>query len=375
MNFDLSFEINLILKNLKKESELQKKRVSAKKKTGYISVLTVLEDTKVEIRFVNDIQKFFPPIKEHSNMIVVTVSDFIRSYGGIESSINEVDKYLSIGLREPIDQEIQYAKMLHGSLIDIKSATSQRHLRTKKSSRPYCVFCWRRVENSKYYCQIHHSSESSSSYYAAQTALISALKAKKPTDFNKYIEISNNPTLKKSLPLHYYEWTASFSPHPAYIIVQLKNKNSLKLSITGTIKQLLELVRENYPITYALIENEALIKLTSWKDFILKSIEYIDPTESFFWEAKDISEWLLLPKPKNKSKEELNAIAKEKSEAELEAELEIKLEENLEQVLLMLVYFFSRHEGVQTINSLPRPRGPSSKKGLVDQITPEKNQS
>ncbi|RND30475.1 hypothetical protein EC575_19665 [Vibrio cholerae] len=321
------------LMQLKQEAKETGKRISSKPKKGYVCVLSVLEELELDAEFLIHFQKLFPPIKAHRGKIISSFSLFVRSNGGINYSVERVREYLNITVIDATDPISIYANAVYGSLLDLQSCTSRRYLRATSFSMPYCAFCWRRVEDSAGYCQIHHPNQSKRSFYKAKSALESALKHTESEYLGELQKINDSKPKEYKYSTYAFKWTASFGKHPRYINRDLIERgvnseiNDENLSIIADV--VLRFIKKEYPQTYIRLPKSAPDDFASWQDFTLFVLKALDPIEAVFWEAKDIEAWM------NPGVGHPNIF-----------------------VLLMVAY---RHEAFQVMNSFERPRGP--KKG------------
>jgi hypothetical protein len=330
-SIELSSAIRTALTKIEVSAKESEKRVSAKPKEGYVCVLTALEYIMLDSRFTILFQEFFNPIQAHADTPVGSVAQFIRSNGGINYSIDRLRDYLTIIAVESYEPISVYANDFYGSMLDIKSSTSRRHLRQSSFQLPYCAFCWRRIEDSGGYCQVHHPNQSKRSFYKAKSALIFALKHNNSKYLEEYERLEKKEIRKPKLAKYAFKWTASFASHPTLINRVLDSIEISDQNIQMLADKLLLFSKNEYPQTFKLLAEISFSNITSWQDFVLQIVKILDPIESAYWEAKDVIEWM---SPDGSTP-------------------------NIFIILMIL----QRHEAYQYINSLHRPRGPA--KGLV----------
>lgn len=329
--YELTSNIRDALTELKLTAQDQDKRISAKPKKGYICVLTALEGVELETQFIFDIQKIFSPIKAHALVPVYSMAQFIRSNGGINYSVERLRDYLTITATDSTDPMSIYANSFYGSLLDIHASTSRSHLRQSSSPLPYCAFCWRRVEDSAGYCQIHHPNQSKRSFYKTKSALISALKHSNSKYLKEYDALAKNSIKKYGFSKYAFKWTASFASHPALIARYLNDTEVSDKNIEEVITQILRFTKDEYPESFQLLTLINFSDISHWQDFVLLIINALDPIESTFWEAEGVEEWM---SPNGSSPN-----------------------------IMVLLTLLQRHEALQYIGNLPRPRGPT--KGAI----------
>jgi hypothetical protein len=330
-SIELSSEIRKALTKLKVLAKESEKRISAKPKEGYLCVLTALEDIDLETQFIYSFQKIFSPIQAHANTPINSVKQFIHSSGGLNYSIERLRDYLTIAVVDGTDSISIYANNFYGSLLDIKASTSRRHLRQSSFQLPYCAFCWRRIEDSKGYCQIHHPNQSKRSFYKAKSALIAALKYNNSKYLDEYRCLEQKDIRKPKLAKYAFKWTASFASHPTLINSVLDSSEISDQNIQFLADKLLLFSKNEYPQTFKLLVEISFSNITSWQDFVLQIVKVLDPIESAYWEAKDVIDWM---SPDGSTPH-----------------------------IFVILMILQRHEAYQYINSLSRPRGPA--KGVV----------
>lgn len=329
---DLYSEVKSRLEKLVIESESSGLPISAKPRTGRTCVLTAFEDLEIDINFLAEFQTHNELLKTYSKRSIKSVSDFIRANGGINKTIEVVGKFLPLCRKQRQKlPHYAYTDTLHECLHLMKNTTPRRYLRANEKSSTYCSFCWRRVDMSKYFCEIHHPSQSKKAYYQAKNRLIRAIQLRNPEYYAEY-KIINTPNHKRRLPLYYYKWTESFVPNPIKIARQLESVELSKLDYQNTKGKLLDLIRINYPLTYNLFEREKFNETETWQDFIILSLKALDGIESSLWQAKGIDSWM-----------------------------SIISVEPISPDIRVILNVFRRHEATEVINSMQRPRGP--KKG------------
>lgn len=324
---ELTSDIRDVLTELKLTTKVQGKRISAKPKKGYVCVLTVLEEIELETQFISSFQKVFKPIKAHANTQFDSLSQFIRSNGGINYSVNRVRDYLKITTIDGTNPTSIYASSVYGSLLDVQASTSRRDLRQSSFTLPYCAFCWRRVEDSAGYCQIHHPNQSKRSFYKAKSALEFAVQHTQSKYQDEYHRLKAEGFRKHGFSKYAFKWTASFARHPSLINRYLNNDEISDKNIKDISGSVLKFTQNEYPKTFQLLTKVSSREFTSWQDFVLQVVKALDPIEAAFWEAQDLEKWM------DPGRSHPNIF-----------------------VLLMIM---QRHEAYQYINSLSRPRGPT----------------
>lgn len=190
---------------------------------------------------------------------------------------------------------------------------------------------------SNYYCEIHHPNQPKSKYYQAKNRLIRAIKLYKPEYYSEY-KLTSTHNYKKNLPYLYLKWTYSFAPNYTKFANKLETTKIYKLNYKETKEALLTSIKTYYPLTYTLIQKENIDSAETWHDFIILSLNALDKTESSLWQAKDIDSWMSISTIK-----------------------EGDSDEKPDPDITVILNLFRRHEAIETINSMARPRGP--KKG------------
>ena len=287
---------------VKTDSSEKGEPVVAKRRRGGIYVVDYLRGISVLDCFSSQFTSIHPPIRNHKKPRGESPGDLanlIESQGGLKKAIANLRGYLhEYGNRAGKlgDEELFYGSRVLAVCLDAIGATTRKGVRSYYMPLPYCALCWRRVEDSKYYCQIHHPKQSSNQYYSSRTALVHAVKKLKP---QHHQELSDRVAGRSKI--HWaklmYKWTSSFAPPITRIKTLFPSIGDPKNSWEDIASMIIVYCKEGLPHT-----NEALGGLTatnhqSWRDFSLAVIAKLDPIESAFWEADSIDDWLNLGQP------------------------------------------------------------------------------
>jgi len=209
-------------------------------------------------------------------------------------------------------EAVSYVDCILGCCEDAAGATNSGSGRTYQSLLPYCALCWRRIEQSRFYCQIHHPKQSPQGYYSMRRALLKLLPPLPERNF-------------RSVALPMYGTLMSLAPSHSLINKSLKEGEALKGDNLDLTQKILDFVEEKYPLThqklYGIKANQ------NWLRFCLQVIRSLDDTEAYYWQAKGLDDWLGPKSPV--------------------------------PGWAVLLTVLRRHESYETVIQKPKPRGPS----------------
>lgn len=283
-------------------SKEEGKSVTAKRRAGGIYVVDYLREVFLLDCFVSKFKSIYQPISNYKKSRRKGLNDLaslIESQGGLTKANENLRIFLhAYGNKgkQLSDEELFYGSRVLGVCLDAKGATTRKGARRYHMPLPYCALCWRRIEDSKYYCQIHHPKQSSNKYYASRTALIHAVKKSKP-QYRR--ELSERVAGKSNI--HWgklmYKWTSSFAPPITGIKVQFPSIDDPKNSWVDIASMIIAYCKDNLPNTSEKLGDLTATDYQSWRNFSLGVIAALDPIESVFWEADNVDDWLDLGQP------------------------------------------------------------------------------
>tara|TARA_R110001583_G_C5647577_1_gene408422 strand:+ start:462 stop:1658 length:1197 start_codon:yes stop_codon:yes gene_type:complete len=321
---------------VKVASKEEGKSVVAKRRAGGIYVVDHLRGISLLDCFASKFKSIYPPIRSCQKSRGKGLDDLaslIESQGGLKKAIVNLRSFLheyGNKARKLNDEELFYGSRVLGVCLDAEGATTRKGVRRYRMPLPFCALCWRRVEDSKYYCQIHHPKQSSNKYYSSRTALIHAVKKSKlqyQRELGERVEGRSNIHWGKLM----YKWTGSFAPPITGIKVLFPSIDDPKNSWEDIASMILDYCKDSLPKTRKKLGGLTATDYQSWRDFSLGVIAKLDPIESAFWEADSIDDWLDLGQPI--------------------------------PAWLTLLSLLGRYEAYEIICSMPNHRGP--KKGEV----------
>lgn len=333
----------------KTDSKKEGKSIVAKRRKGGIYIVEYLRKVPLLDCFSPVFLYIYQPIRRyHDSHSEIregqfdNLSNLIESQGGLTKAIANLRTYLHVygnKAKQLSDEEMYYGSTVLGLCLDAKFATTRKSLCAYHSPLPYCALCWRRIEDSKYYCQLHHPHHSRKNYYSARTALIHAVKISAPQfreELTKKVDGSSNAPWA----LLMYKWTGSFSPPVAEIKAQFPTIDKPENSWRDIASMIIAYSKVSLPHTYEKLRNVTPSDFASWRDFCLAVIAALDSTESAFWAAQENDEdyesaehkdWIHFSQPIS--------------------------------AWIVLLSMLGRHEAYEIVCSVPNHRGP--KKGEV----------
>lgn|GEM_PF-1327387 len=322
-----------------KEASDTQLTIVSKPRSGSVCVLTYLTSVKLVPEFIAIYSEIFQPISNYKKGQILTLKDFIDAHGGLNSTVSSFGERLKVlVVLMPNDAGVDYSDRLFMCCKDALNLTVRYEQRksVKKTKPPFCALCWRRVDQSKFYCELHHSEQSNSKYKQHKESLFRSIK----NTNSKYLDELNSCDLSRrnsQLPLFIFKWVSSFAEDPSKINMQFPDINFLNLeSWKKTASYIISFCHSKYPFTYSKIAHVAPEKFGDWKLWCYEIICCLDSTESSFWKANDDDQWL---------------------------EFENKIPGGL-----TLLSMLQRYEATEFLRALPRRSGPKKGKVLTKNI-------
>lgn len=211
---------------------------------------------------------------------------------------------------------IEYVDVIEQMLVKAKSKTPQRPSSDNTQKKhttfalPFCALCYKRVNQSPYYCRDHHSSRNALAYKKATRRLVSAVyrysndKSEK-RNLNDYKR--GDLTLTAEL---LYRWLALFSVQPRMAIGWLNQVDKTEPDWTGYAKVILEFSKSYYPKAYEMIK-DLEINRASYEIWIVEIARSLGgEIEGNLWRLKDAEIWLETSSNMQKSMTLLNCISR-----------------------------------------------------------------
>lgn len=294
------------IEQLEIRSKAENKNLTQKKSPNGISIVEAfnvdLEITVSEVLVLN-----IPFLKTFAGRKPTSIKEFIRFSGGLSTSINKLIEFRTKDSRDPKrvllqkqdDEVIEYVDVIERMLVKAKGKTPQR-LSSDKIRRsytplalPFCALCYKRVNQSSYFCREHHSSRNALIYKKATRRLISAVYRYS----NDESETRNLDQYKQgNLMLGaqvLYRWLALFSVQPRVAIGRLNKVDQTKSDWRCYAKVILEFTQSSYPVAYEVIQSVELNGSASFELWIIEVARALGgEVEANLWKLKDTEIWL-----------------------------------------------------------------------------------
>ncbi|HCH1222657.1 TPA: hypothetical protein NKQ07_002439 [Vibrio parahaemolyticus] len=311
------------LKKLEALSRSENKKLTQKKSPNGISVIEAFDvDLELEVSEVLMLNLRF--LKTFADRKPNTIKEFVRFAGGVSASIDKLINFRTPTsnlspkalLQDQNDEVIEYIDVIEQMLVKAKGLTPQRpssdNTQTKHTTLalPFCALCYKRVNQSPYYCRDHHSSRNALAYKKTTRRLVSAVyrysndKSEK-RNLNDYKR--GDLTLTAEL---LYRWLALFSVQPRMAIGLLNQVDKTEPDWTGYAKVILEFSKSHYPKAYDMIK-DLEINRASYEDWIVETARSLGgEIEGNLWRLKDADIWLETSNNMQKSMTLLNCISR-----------------------------------------------------------------
>ncbi|MCR9380770.1 hypothetical protein [Vibrio alginolyticus] len=319
----LEKQLNENLKKLEARSRSENKKLTQKKSSKAISVVDAF-DISLERTVSKVLLLYIPFLKTFTGKEPDTIKEFVRFCGGVSSTIDKLIDFRTKNMsdeKKPTLQNqdilvIEYVDVIEQMLVKAKGLTPQRPSSDKVSKTysalalPFCALCYKRVNQSSYFCREHHSSRNALAYKKATRRLVSAVYRYS----NDKLEKCNlNDYKRGELTLTaelLYRWLALFSVQPRRAISRLNQVDKTEPDWTGYAKVILEFSKSYYPKAYEMIK-DLEINRASYEDWIIEIARSLGgEIEGNLWRLKDADIWLETSSNIQKSMTLLNCISR-----------------------------------------------------------------
>ncbi|MCE3218883.1 hypothetical protein ACDI08_18835 [Vibrio alginolyticus] len=319
----LEKQLNENLKKLEARSRSENKKLTQKKSSKGISVVDAF-DISLERTVSKVLLLYIPFLKTFTGKEPDTIKEFVRFCGGVSSTIDKLIDFRTKNMsdeKKPTLQNqdilvIEYVDVIEQMLVKAKGLTPQRPSSDKVSKTysalalPFCALCYKRVNQSSYFCREHHSSRNALAYKKATRRLVSAVYRYS----NDKLEKCNlNDYKRGELTLTaelLYRWLALFSVQPRMAISRLNQVDKTEPDWTGYAKVILEFSKSYYPKAYEMIK-DLEINRASYEDWIIEIARSLGgEIEGNLWRLKDADIWLETSSNIQKSMTLLNCISR-----------------------------------------------------------------
>ncbi|EHY0995479.1 hypothetical protein HYO48_05590 [Vibrio parahaemolyticus] len=317
----LEKQLNENLKKLEARSRSENKKLTQKKSSKGISVVDAF-DISLERTVSKVLILYIPFLKTFTGKEPDTIKEFVRFCGGLSSTI---DKLIDFRTKNMSDEKkttlqnqdilvIEYVDVIEQMLVKAKSKTPQRPSSDNTQKKhttlalPFCALCYKRVNQSPYYCRDHHSSRSALAYKKATRRLISAIY-RHSDDEDAQSKLEDYKQGKERLDARtLYSWLNLFSVEPRLVMSELLKLDRDNAGWQSYAKAILAFAREHYPHAYEQIND--IDNITScYDDWIVNVARVLGGgVEANLWKIKDALIWLKSANNIQKSLTLLNCI-------------------------------------------------------------------
>ena len=304
------------LESLEEQAKIEGKRLTQKKNVNGISILTALEvelDQGVAAILAQNISFLTSFVGKPP----ATVKEFVRFAGGLSNTIEKLMDYRTGDkplLQHQESAVIDYVDAIEQMLVKAKGFTPQKPSSDKskkdytEQALPFCALCFKRVNQSPYYCKDHHSSRSALAYKKATRRLISAVY-RHSDDEDAQSKLEDYKQGKERLDARtLYSWLNLFSVEPRLVMSELLKLDRDNAGWQSYAKAILAFAREHYPHAYEQIN--VIDNITScYDDWIVNVARVLGgDVEANLWKIKDALIWLKSANNIQKSLTLLNCI-------------------------------------------------------------------
>ncbi|EGQ9518226.1 hypothetical protein F3W80_02535 [Vibrio parahaemolyticus] len=301
----LEKQLNENLKKLEARSRSENKKLTQKKSSKGISVVDAF-DISLERTVSKVLILYIPFLKTFTGKEPDTIKEFVRFCGGLSSTI---DKLIDFRTKNMSDEKkttlqnqdilvIEYVDVIEQMLVKAKSKTPQRPSSDNTQKKhttlalPFCALCYKRVNQSPYYCRDHHSSRSALAYKKATRRLISAVY-RHSDDEDAQSKLEDYKQGKGGLDAKtLFRWLNLFSIESRIVVPKLLKLDRDKTDWQSYAEAVLTFTQEHYPHSY---ERVSAIGDTAYcyDEWIVDATRLLGgEIEANLWKIKDAHIWL-----------------------------------------------------------------------------------
>nr|WP_321458921.1 HTH domain-containing protein [uncultured Vibrio sp.] len=193
---------------------------------------------------------------------------------------------------------IEYVDVIEQMLVKAKGLTPQRPSSDNTQKKhttlalPFCALCYKRVNQSPYYCRDHHSSRSALAYKKATRRLISAVY-RHSDDEDAQSKLEDYKQGKERLDARtLYSWLNLFSVEPRLVMSELLKLDRDNAGWQSYAEAVLTFTQDHYPHSY---ERVSAIGDTAscYDEWIVDATRLLGgEIEANLWKIKDAHIWL-----------------------------------------------------------------------------------
>ncbi|HHY0582035.1 TPA: helix-turn-helix domain-containing protein [Vibrio parahaemolyticus] len=291
------------LESLEEQAKSEGKQLTQKKNVNGISVLCAF-DVELEHGVAATLAQNIPFLTSFVGKTPSTVKEFVRFAGGLSNTIEKLMNYRISGTGDkPLLQHqesavIDYVDVIEQILVKAKGLTPQKPSsdQSKKDytelALPFCALCFKRVNQSPYYCKEHHSSRNATTYKKATRRLLSAVY-RHTDDYEVQSKLEDHKKGKERLDARtLYCWLNLFSVEPRLVMSELLKLDRDNAGWQSYAKAILTFAREHYPHAYEQVN--VIDNITSCCDDWIVNVARVlgGDVEANLWKIKDALIWL-----------------------------------------------------------------------------------
>lgn len=295
-----------LLKNLEALEEQAKsegKQLTQKKNVNGISVSCAF-DVELEHGVAAILAQNIPFLTSFVGKTPATVKEFVRFAGGLSNTIEKLMNYRISGAGDkPLLQHqeaavIDYVDVIEQILVKAKGLTPQKPSsdQSKKDytelALPFCALCFKRVNQSPYYCKEHHSSRNATTYKKATRRLLSAVY-RHTDDYEVQSKLEDHKRGKERLDARtLYCWLNLFSVEPRLVMSELLKLDRDNTGWQSYAEAILTFAREHYPHAYKQVRatGDSASCYDKWIVDVTRLLG--GEIEANLWKIKDAYIWL-----------------------------------------------------------------------------------
>ncbi|MCX8924555.1 HTH domain-containing protein [Vibrio parahaemolyticus] len=291
------------LEALEEQAKSEGKQLTQKKNVNGISVSCAF-DVELEHGVAAILAQNIPFLTSFVGKTPATVKEFVRFAGGLSNTIEKLMNYRISGTGDkPLLQHqeaavIDYVDVIEQILVKAKGLTPQKPSsdQSKKDytelALPFCALCFKRVNQSPYYCKEHHSSRNATTYKKATRRLLSAVY-RHTDDYEVQSKLEDHKKGKERLDARtLYCWLNLFSVEPRLVMSELLKLDRDNAGWQSYAEAILTFAREHYPHAYKQVRatGDSASCYDKWIVDVARLLG--GEIEANLWKIKDAYIWL-----------------------------------------------------------------------------------
>ncbi|HFD4081516.1 TPA: HTH domain-containing protein [Vibrio parahaemolyticus] len=291
------------LESLEEQAKIEGRRLTQKKNVNGISILIAFDvelDQGVAAIFAQNI----PFLTSFEGKTPATVKEFVRFVGGLSNTIEKLMDFRILGtgdkslLQHQESAVIDYVDAIEQVLVKAKGLTPQKPSSDKskkdytKQALPFCALCFKRVNQSPFYCKDHHSSRNATKYKKTTRRLLSAVY-RHTDDYEVQSKLEDHKRGKERLDARtLYCWLNLFSVEPRLVMSELLKLDRDNAGWQSYAEAILTFAREHYPHAYKQVRatGDSASCYDKWIVDVARLLG--GEIEANLWKIKDAYIWL-----------------------------------------------------------------------------------